>query len=119
MAVGEVPWGLAPQLPGVMRQPATDEATPPLVVDSIVARASGRPVVVVSRDTHRHPWARQIVEKLSAAHPSVVLVEMGWPAAWRPSGVAAYVASYGAAAANARAVADLLATAGLVPLPVG
>jgi beta-N-acetylhexosaminidase len=48
------------------------------------------------------------VEALSARHPAVVLVEMGWPAAWRPVGVVAYVASYGASRGNGRAVAELL-----------
>jgi beta-N-acetylhexosaminidase len=78
------------------------------VIDAIAVRAQGRPVVVVSRDTHRHPWARALVEALSSRHPAVVLVEMGWPAAWRPSGALAYVATYGAARANARAVAEVL-----------
>jgi beta-N-acetylhexosaminidase len=90
------------------------DASPRAVVNAILSRAGGRPVVVVSRDTHRHPSARQIVELLCAGHRSVVLVEMGWPAAWRPRGAAAYVASYGAAAANGRAVAELLGGAGLV-----
>ncbi|HEY7224619.1 MAG TPA: glycoside hydrolase family 3 N-terminal domain-containing protein [Micromonosporaceae bacterium] len=114
IAVGEVPWGLFPHLAGVVRQPATVDASPRAVVNAILSRAGGRPVVVVSRDTHRHPSARQIVELLCAGHRSVVLVEMGWPAAWRPRGAAAYVASYGAAAANGRAVAELLGGAGLV-----
>jgi beta-N-acetylhexosaminidase len=114
IAVGEVPWGLLPRLPGVLAQPTTMDAAAADVAALMVARAAGRPIVVVSRDTHRHPSARQIVEALCAVHPSVVLVEMGWPAAWRPSGVAAYVASHGAAAANAGAVAELLDGAGLV-----
>jgi beta-N-acetylhexosaminidase len=38
----------------------------------------------------------------------VVLVEMGWPSPWRPQGAVAYVASYGAAQANGRAVAEAL-----------
>jgi beta-N-acetylhexosaminidase len=116
IAVGEVPWGLYPHLSGVLRQPTTVDS-PPSVASTLVARAAGRPVVVVSRDTHRHASARQIVEALCANHPSVVLVEMGWPAAWRPKGVAAYVASHGAAAANGRAVAELLDGAGLVLAP--
>ena len=108
VAVGEVPWGLAPHVPGVLRSTSTaDPAT-------LAEQAAGRPIVVVSRDTHRHLWARRVVETLAAAHPSVVLVEMGWPAAWRPAGLAAYVASHGAAAANARAVAEILDRAGLV-----
>jgi beta-N-acetylhexosaminidase len=116
VAVGDVPWGLAPQVPGVetlaMADPVTGGGdgggTGSSLVDSIASRAEGRPVVVVSRDTHRHPWARALVEALSARHPAVVLVEMGWPAAWRPAGALAYVATYGAARANARAAAEVL-----------
>jgi beta-N-acetylhexosaminidase len=40
----------------------------------------------------------------------VVLVEMGWPAAWRPAGVRAYVATYGAGQVNARAATERLLT---------
>lgn len=108
VAVGDVPWGLAPHLAGVVRVSSTVDTA------ELLQQAAGRPIVVASRDTHRHPWARQAVEALCAVHPSIVLVEMGWPAAWRPAGVAAYVASHGAAAANARAVAELLDGAGLV-----
>lgn len=104
IAVGEVPWGLAPLLSGVdtIRISDADE------MESISAGADGRAIVVVSRDTHRHAWARSIVERLCERHRAVVLVEMGWPGRWRPPGVAAYVASYGASRASARAVVDLL-----------
>jgi beta-N-acetylhexosaminidase len=105
IAVGEVPWGLAAHRSGVRRLSSTVE------VSAIVAEAAGRPIIVVSRDTHRHAWARSLVEALASADPSVVLVEMGWPAPWRPAGLAAYVATYGAAAANARAVLTLLGDA--------
>jgi len=110
IAVGEVPWGLSPHVPGVETVRMLDASRGPAVAEAIVARAGARPVVVVSRDTHRHQWARALVERLSAEHPDVVLVEMGWPAAWRPYGARAYVATYGAARANARAAADLLLT---------
>lgn len=105
IAVGDVPWGLAPHDPSVRVLRMSDDAA------SITGAAAGRPLVIVCRDTHRHPWARQVVETLSAGHPAVVLVEMGWPAAWRPAGAVAYVASYGAARANARAVVELLQSA--------
>jgi beta-N-acetylhexosaminidase len=108
IAVGEVPWGLAPHLPEVIRLPASADEPAAGVAEQIAARAAGRPIVIVSRDTHRHPWARQIVELLSARYPAVVLVEMGWPSPWRPQGAVAYVASYGAAQANGRAVAEAL-----------
>ena len=71
-------------------------------------RPGERPVVVLSRDTHRVGWARDFVEALCVAHP-VVLVEMGWPTAWRPAGVIGYVATHGASRATSRALADLLA----------
>ncbi len=108
IAVGDVPWGLVPLLPEVIRLPASSDEPAAGVAEAIAARAAGRPIVIVSRDTHRHPWARQIVEQLSARHPAVVLVEMGWPSPWRPQGAVAYVASYGAAQANGRAVAEAL-----------
>jgi beta-N-acetylhexosaminidase len=108
IAVGEVPWGLAPHLPEVIRLPASSDEPVVGVAERIAARAVGRPIVIVSRDTHRHPWARAIVEQLSARHPAVVLVEMGWPSSWRPHGAVAFVASYGAAQANGRAVAEAL-----------
>ena len=116
IAVGEVPWGLAPTTPGVQTVRMTDAGlvwtTPPASHDDVAAaiatRAAGRSIVVVSRDTHRHAWARDFVEGLVRRHPGVVLVEMGWPAPWRPAGLAAYVATYGASRANAGAVAQVL-----------
>jgi beta-N-acetylhexosaminidase len=107
IAVGEVPWGLSPHLLDVVSVRFM-ETTPASTVDSLLSAAGGRPLVVVSRDTHRHPWAREVVELLTARHPSVVLVEMGWPSPWRPAGAVAYVASYGAARANGRAVLEAL-----------
>jgi beta-N-acetylhexosaminidase len=107
VAVGEVPWGLAPHLSTVMRLSATvDDAV--AAAARVLSHAGAQPVVVVSRDTHRHPWARAVVQELAARHPAVTLVEMGWPSSWRPTGLLSYVASYGAAAANGRAVAELM-----------
>ena len=57
-------------------------------------------------------WAHAFVEELAARHPGVVLVEMGWPAAWRPLGVRAYVATYGAGQVNARAATERLLAPG-------
>src|SRR6185295_8934239 len=70
MAVGEVPWGLAPHLAGVVRL-HEDGTTAGAEADKIAASADGRTIVVVSRDTHRHPWARAVVERLSTNHPQV------------------------------------------------
>ena len=115
IAVGDVPWGVTPYLveasptTQVIRIPAGSDGTAAVTV---AAAAAGRPIVVVARDTHRHPWARAFVEELAARHPAVVLVEMGWPAAWRPLGVQAYVATYGAGQVNARAATERLLAAG-------
>jgi beta-N-acetylhexosaminidase len=63
--------------------------------------------VLVGRHTHRHAATRELAEKLAAAHP-VAVVEMGWPSAWRPNGVKAFVTTYGASHANGRAAAEIL-----------
>jgi beta-N-acetylhexosaminidase len=119
IAVGDVPWGLALNHPGVQTLRMTESGLAwtttvrgyDEVAAAVAAKAAGRPVVVVSRDTHRHRWAREFVEALVQRHNSVVLVEMGWPAAWRPAGLAAYIATYGASRANAGAVVELLLAA--------
>jgi len=78
--------------------------------DRALAAAAGRPLVVVVRDAHRYPAAREVVTRLLAARPDAVVVEMGLPV-WRPSG-GAYVATYGAAGASGQAAAEVL---GLTP----
>jgi beta-N-acetylhexosaminidase len=109
LAVGAVPWGLRPWLTdGSYREIST--GTPAAELPGLVARlltdASGRSLVIVVRDAHRHPLAAQAVSRLVAARRDAVVLEMGLPA-WRP-GVGGYVASYGAAYSNAQAAAELL-----------
>jgi beta-N-acetylhexosaminidase len=114
-AVGEVPWGLLPYLAGADADVDVVRLRPPDggggdlagAVDEVVRRSGGRPIVVVSRDTHRHAPVREMIERMTAAHPRVVMVEMGWPA-WRPVGALGYLATYGAGPANARAATELL-----------
>ncbi|KOX24133.1 glycoside hydrolase family 3 protein [Nocardiopsis sp. NRRL B-16309] len=107
MAVGEVPWGLSGWFPDV-RRVAPDAAG----ADRLAAEAVGRDLVVVVRDAHRHPEARELVSRLLAAHPAAVVVEMGLPI-WRPD-CGAYVSTYGAAHVNARSAAELLGAGGTV-----
>jgi beta-N-acetylhexosaminidase len=111
IAVGEVPWGLLPYLEAahapadlVRLRPLSDE---PIDVDALVRRAAGGPLILVGRDTHRHPRIRAVIEQVTAAYPQVVLVEMGWPA-WRPPRAVGYLATFGAGPANARAAAEEL-----------
>ncbi|GAA2303127.1 glycoside hydrolase family 3 protein [Nonomuraea roseoviolacea subsp. roseoviolacea] len=103
IAVGDVPWGVAPWLPQaeVLRvRPADADA------DALLERATGRSLVVIVKDAHRYADSRALVSALVAARPDTIVVEMGLPV-WRP-GSAAYIATYGAARANAQAAMELL-----------
>ncbi len=109
IAVGPgVPWGLGPHINGTEQvHIASQNASP----DALRATAGTRPIVVVGRNLHRLPGAAGLIEELAASHP-VVAVEMGWPSSWRPSGVRAFVTTYGASRANGWAAAAAL---GLLP----
>lgn len=108
IAAGPVPWGMAPWLlaahdGGEVVAVEQQGARP----DDLLARATGRSLVVVLRDAHRHPWMVAVVETLLAARPDAVVVEMGLPL-WQPRHPGAYLATYGAARANAAAATELL-----------
>jgi beta-N-acetylhexosaminidase len=105
IAVGPTPWGLDPWAPDAVRTDGSDGEA-----DRVLDRAKGRGLVVVLRDAHRHAAQRALATALLTARPDTVVVEMGLPV-WRP-GSAAYLATYGAAAANAQAAAELLGLAG-------
>ena len=109
IAVGSVPWGLAPWVPAsrLQRAPASlaDGETVP-VIDAALAASAGRPLIVVVRDAHRYPAARAVVTGLLAARPDVVVLDMGLPF-WQPPG-GVHVATYGAARASAQAAAEVL-----------
>ncbi|TDD81712.1 glycoside hydrolase family 3 protein [Actinomadura darangshiensis] len=101
IAVGPTPWGLHPWAPDAVRSDGADGAA-----DRVLDRAKGRGLIVVLRDAHRHAAQRALTTALLTARPDTVVVEMGLPV-WRP-GAAVYLATYGAAAANAQAAAELL-----------
>ncbi|MDA0563953.1 glycoside hydrolase family 3 protein [Streptomonospora sp. S1-112] len=101
IAVGEVPWGLAPWFPHTERLDA--EAAAP---ERVLASARGRGLVVVVRDAHRYPRTRALVAELCRQRPDAVVVEMGLPA-WRPE-CAAYISTYGAARVNGQSAAEVL-----------
>ena len=109
IAVGPgVPWGLGPHINGTEQVHIASQSASPA---ALRAAAGTRPIVVVGRNLHRLPGAAGLIEELAASHP-VVAVEMGWPSAWRPSGVRAFVTTYGASRANGWAAASTL---GLLP----
>jgi len=104
IAEGRVPWGLRPHLNGT---PHVEVVAAAVSVAELVGQAGERPIVLVGRHLHRSPASRALVEGLAAAHP-VVVVEMGWPSSWRPSGARAFVTTHGASRANGRAAAEAL-----------
>jgi len=104
-----VPWGLEPWVPaGSIIRIGVTAAAGDHVGDAnrALAAAAGRTLVVVVRDAHRYPAARDVVTRLLTARPDAVVVEMGLPV-WRPPG-GAYVATYGAAGASGQAAAEAL-----------
>ena len=105
IAVGPVPWGFAPWAPDAVRVDA--ETADPA---GLLRGAAGKPLVIVVRDAHRYPGHQALVATLLSARPDAVLVEMGLPV-WRPE-AAAYVATYGATRANARAAAEVIGLIG-------
>ncbi len=112
IAAGEVPWGLSPWVPdsSLQRIPAGLSASDAAgVTGAALARAAGRPLIVVVRDAHRDAAVRDVVTGLVAARPDTVVVEMGLPLWVPPGGV--HLATYGAARANAEAAAEVLGLA--------
>jgi beta-N-acetylhexosaminidase len=106
IAVGDVPWGVAPWLPDAeVVRVKPGEADPGALLDG----ARGRSLIVVVKDAHRYPQSQALISTLLASRPDTVVVEMGLPV-WRPD-AAAYIATYGAARANAQAAMELLLTA--------
>ncbi|MEV7007986.1 glycoside hydrolase family 3 N-terminal domain-containing protein [Streptosporangium sp. NPDC051022] len=103
IAVGDVPWGFSPLMPQaeVVRVKPEDADVP-----NILERAIGRSLIVVVKDAHRYQTSQAVVSALLATRPDATVVEMGLPI-WRPD-AATYLATYGAARANAQAAAELL-----------
>ena len=111
IAVGVVPWGLAPWLPAgsVVQVPAGGERAGREVARAL-GQAAGRSVIAVVRDAHRDPGAQAVITRLLAARPDAVVVEMGLPV-WRPP-ARAYLATYGASRTSGQAAAEKLGLTG-------
>ena len=104
-AVGQVPWGIAPDGALLRRERVRD------VREGDPLPSGGAPVVALVREAHRHPWVVAALRSLAADGRAVVVVETGWPAddlESRVGGSAAVVRTWGGGAASARAVDDLL-----------
>ena len=108
IAVGGTGWGVAPLAREIVPpEQVCDVTTDDVDVDAIVAAAAGRPLIVVARDLHRYGETRDLIAAF-AARAQTAVIDMGWPTSWRPAESLAYVATFGASAANSRAATALL-----------
>ncbi|WP_380165378.1 glycoside hydrolase family 3 N-terminal domain-containing protein [Jannaschia sp. R86511] len=115
-AVGEVPWGLLELVPDALPGATGVDADPGTDPGAVLARAGGRALVVLARDTHRSPAVRAWLQRVVAERPDTVLVDLGWPSLTTPVPPrGALVRTRGASPASVRAVADLLAGAEAPP----
>jgi beta-N-acetylhexosaminidase len=113
IAIGaETPWGVGAPLDVLLsgttsvRLSADDVAGMPDPAVAVLAGAAGRPLVLVVRDAHRHPWIADTVARTLAVRPDAVVVEMGVPVLIT-GGV--HLATYGATRACGQAAAEILA----------
>jgi beta-N-acetylhexosaminidase len=98
IAVGRIPWGpFAASCP----EPVEGRFVITPEQSTLPCFPPGQPVVVIGRDIHRHPFAREAVDRLRAQHAEVLVVDMGWPSADRRY---ADLATFGAS----RLMADVL-----------
>jgi beta-N-acetylhexosaminidase len=97
IAAGEAEHSLGDAIPDADEIVLDETSAAPAVPD-------GRPVVVVMRDAHRHPWMRDLTDELAPT----VAVETGVPL-WRPESAGGYVVTHGGSRVSYEAVADLLA----------
>ncbi|MGX6601107.1 glycoside hydrolase family 3 protein [Micromonosporaceae bacterium Da 78-11] len=113
IAIGaETPWGVAGPLtdllPGStsLRLTADDLAGLVDPAAPVLDDAAGRPLVLVVRDVHRHPWLADVLTRVLAVRPDAIVVEMGVPVTVL-GGV--HIATYGATRACGQAAAELIA----------
>jgi beta-N-acetylhexosaminidase len=98
IAVGSTPWG-----PGASTYVISPEQT------TLPSFQPNEPVLVVGRDIHQHPFAREAVDRLRSQHADVLVVDMGWASADRRY---ADVATFGASTLMGRALLTWLASEG-------
>lgn len=109
-AVGSVPWGLGDALAAVLPDVTPVDADPGAAATPVLASATGLPLVVAARDTHRSPAVRGWLAAVLAARPDLVLVDLGWPSDATPvPPQGALVRAHGASPVSAAAVAAVLA----------
>ena len=125
IAIGsETPWGvgepLAELLPGTstVRFTADDLESLADPAAPVLAGVGDRPLVLVVRDVHRHPWIATALDRVLAVRPDAIVVEMGIPVTVAGG---LHIATHGATRASGRAAAELIAgvnVSEVVPQPV-
>ncbi|GAA3418346.1 glycoside hydrolase family 3 protein [Streptosporangium vulgare] len=107
----DTPWGvgepLGKLLPGTTVTRLAASTATGGAIEAVLAAAAERPLVVVVRDAHRHPWQADALRHLLAARADAVVVEMGLPG--RSDLGAVHIATHGAARVCGQAAAELLA----------
>jgi beta-N-acetylhexosaminidase len=96
IAVGDVAWGLGPDV-------TVDPDAPDGVPDGV-------PLVVQVRDAHRRPEVLALLDRLSGDGRTVVVVEWGWPGPY--DGGLARICTRGSSAPGVAAVVEVLREAG-------
>ena len=81
----------------------------PSAVGEAAAAASGRPLILVVRDAHRHPWMGEALRAAATVRPDAIVVETGVAYGLTEKSVGAtLIASHGAARVCGLAVAEVL-----------
>jgi beta-N-acetylhexosaminidase len=107
IAAGSVAWGMHDALRSVGDLPlfvALDSSYAAL--DSALAAARGRPLIVVSRDAIHHAWQRAVLARVTTERPDVIVVELG--VAGEPPPARTVIVTNGASRASTVAAAELL-----------
>ncbi|GAA4581826.1 glycoside hydrolase family 3 N-terminal domain-containing protein [Planotetraspora phitsanulokensis] len=105
-----MPWGAGEPLSKLLPGTTVTRLSEPETMDGAPARvlreATDRPLVIVVRDAHRHLWQLDFVERVLAARPDGVIVEMGLPG--RTDLGAVHIATHGSARVCGQAAAEVL-----------
>jgi beta-N-acetylhexosaminidase len=107
------PWGLGAPLTALLPETTVSTYTPADADrphEVVLTPALGRPLVLVVRDAHRHPWVSAAVGRLLAVRPDAGVVEMGLPDG--PTLGAFHIATHGATRVCGQAAAEVLTGTG-------
>jgi beta-N-acetylhexosaminidase len=82
-------------------------SAPPIDVAGLLDVAAGRPLALIVRDVHRHPWIGSALAAALDGRPDAVVVETGVPASL-PVGARGFIATFGSARVNLEAASEVI-----------